>query len=88
MDLSRFQRVLPLKSARYLPYGPYSAKASAQDAANADRLERSEAKRGIIRSRGKVDPESLFEENAHEQGLEIVHMASGELGIEKAIIRG
>ena len=88
MDLQRFQRVWPLTPSLYKRYGPYDHTASPLEAARADWLQRFEIKRGIRRDTGKVDPESIFEESAREQGLEIVYMAAAELGIEKAISRG
>ena len=88
MDLQRFQRVWPLTPALYKSYGPYDRTASPLEAGRADWLQRFEIKRGIRRDTGKVDPESIFEENARSQGLEIVYMAATELGIEKAIFRG
>ena len=54
-------------------------------AAKADWLRRFEVKHGIRRWEGKVDPESMFEENALRQGLDIVYLASADLGVEKVL---
>ena len=46
---------------------------------------RLQIKRGIFRLQGKVDPESIFEENAQRAGLEIVYLASHDIGVEKVL---
>lgn len=92
MDLQRFQQVWPLTPSIYSRphgYGPYSRRnATSLDAARADWLERFELRRGIRRDTGKVDPESIFEENARARGLDIVYMAAAELGVSKLLTRG
>lgn len=86
LDLQRFQRVWPLAPFHYPHYGPYDSNASTTQAARANSLQRFELNVGIRRHAGKVDPESLFEENALLRGLEIVYLASHMLGIEKVLI--
>jgi hypothetical protein len=88
MDVQRFQRVWPLTPYRYASYGPYRRDASPTDAKRADFLRHLELKRGIRRHEGRVDPESIFEENAMAAGLDIVYMAAADLGVEKQIVRG
>ena len=89
MDLHRFQLVLPLKPYHFNPYGPYDGKSPIlAEATRAKFLERFEVTRGIYRLQGRVDPESIFEENAQRAGLEIVYMPPSELGIEKVVNPG
>lgn len=88
VDLQRFQHVWPLSPSLYRSYGPYDSNSSSEQAARADRLRQHEVRRGIFRDQGHVDPESMFEENAMRAGLEIVHMMSTDLGVEKAVTRG
>lgn len=85
MDLQRFEKVWPLAPYHYANYGPYDHNVSTALATRADWLRRFELKRGIYRNQGKVDPESIFEENAMRAGLEIVYLAAHDLGVEKAL---
>ena len=87
MDLTRFQRVWPLAPYHFADYGPYNRNASAEDAKKAVYLRKFEVKRGIYREQGKVDPESMFEENALREGLEIVYLAAHDLGVDKVLER-
>lgn len=85
LDLLRFQELLPLKPYHYVRYGPYNASASEVEALRATHLETFERKHGIFRLKGKVDPESIFEENARRAGLKIVYLAPSDLGVEKVV---
>jgi hypothetical protein len=52
------------------------------------RIARFSLRYGISRMKGKVDPESLYEENARRAGLGIMYMAPSELGVEKVVKPG
>ena len=77
----------PLAPYHFADYGPYNRNASAEDAKKAVYLRKFEVKRGIYREQGKVDPESMFEENALREGLEIVYLAAHDLGVDKVLER-
>ena len=87
LDLQRFNRLWPLTPYRHFNYGPYNSNGSVTDAMHARYLQRIELRRSIRRHEGHVDPESMFEENALEQGLNVVYMRASELGVEKALYR-